>query len=490
MGRTLPILLQPPQRAARPVFRERFADGSGFAFNLEQPSGVKYLTRRTYDLFDELIQRHGDPPVIPDHGSTNATAELVRHGLASSAASGFSGSPSRARIPTMTVWFHISNACNLSCSYCYIPNLTKAVRPDGLEEHLMPWHTAETAIRKLFGFCESEGFRRLQIKFAGGEPTLNPDVIVRSCELAETLGATTGIDPSFRILTNGVFDAEKLVPIFRRYRVGVSISVDGDPIAHNETRFTVLARQSRNPVFPLIPIDQTHGRTRQGSWSRIESNVDQLLANGLKPYLLCTLTESNYQRIHSMIRFCFDRRIGFRLSPIRDKHSHAREGLQADMVESLSATYRWIGENYPASMPIERFARFAEWNLRAPKELACGTCRSMMAIDQRGTIASCQMRMDTAFGDSTIGDIADAFRDIRASADNTFLVSPHRKTGSCVTCDWRFVCAGGCPEHTRSVSGTPNTPSPWCALYMDLLPAYVRAVATQLKKGVDGRVLG
>src|ERR1041385_6134243 len=61
---------------------ERFPDRSGFAFNVDRPSGVKYLTRRGIDSLLKLCGRHGAPPRIPEHELTPETRRFVEHGLA------------------------------------------------------------------------------------------------------------------------------------------------------------------------------------------------------------------------------------------------------------------------------------------------------------------------------------------------------------------------------------------------------------------------
>jgi len=333
----------------------------------------------------------------------------------------------------------------------------------------------------MFAACAQLGFRGLQIKFAGGEPTLNADAIERACALARRRATETGIAIGFRILTNGVFDPGRMIPIFTANAFGVSISVDGEPEEHDRIRF--LLRRSGDPSGS----DRVRFE-KVGTWTLIQDNIVALQTAGLKPYLLCTVTENNLPTLGKLVAFCRDRKIGFRLSPVRDRTTYGRPGQQAEFTDALSQLYSEIGATYPATMPIERFARFAEWNLATPKDLACGSCQSMLAIDERGNVSSCQMRLDAPVGSIRSAPLSTLFDRIRNAPDHEYMVAPERKTGDCVQCDYRYVCAGGCPEHTRAVTGTTNAPSPWCDLYTMLLPVYVRAVASQIKRGVDARL--
>jgi sulfatase maturation enzyme AslB (radical SAM superfamily) len=83
------------------------------------------------------------------------------------------------------------------------------------------------ALSELLYLCQEDGFNRLQIKFAGGEPTLAEPVVISVCEATEELRSASSVSICLRMLTNGVFDTLHWIPIFRKYRIGVSISVDG-----------------------------------------------------------------------------------------------------------------------------------------------------------------------------------------------------------------------------------------------------------------------
>ena len=263
------------------------------------------------------------------------------------------------------------------------------------------------------------------------------------------------------------------------FKFGVSISLDGNRDSHDKIRFT-LARKS---------IDSLKQQTaREGTWDVILENIDKLISIGIKPYILCTITRDNYSTLRELVELCVSKNIGFRLSPVRDKTSHAISGLQDAILEELKSIYSWLGESLPVSMPLERFARFSEWNLTVRKQIVCGSCRSTMSVDHLGNVASCQMRMDKPFGNLKNISVKAIFDNIKTSDFNSYIVSPHTKTGECISCFWRYTCAGGCPEHTRNALGTLNSPSPWCDLYMNLLPVYVRAVANQIKRAIATRV--
>jgi uncharacterized protein len=457
----------------RPVYMEEFADGSGFAFNAENPNGVKYLTPMALMAYKELLNRRSAAARV-DVNKFPYYKEFVQHRLIDS----------NETAPKMefknnkafNVWFHISNACNLACSYCYIPKLMKAVDLRTMDRHFMDSSTVAVATKSLFDFCRDNQFKELQIKFAGGEPTLNRERMNECCEMATLLSKQYGIPVSFSILTNGVFIDDDIFDTLVKYKFKVSISMDGDRDRHNEVRFVIPRSQ---------PGTEQQELKRTGSWQTIDKNIDSLLSLGIRPFILCTISERNHQHLIEFVKYTVSKKIGFRFSLIRDKHSHKKEGLENNILSELIRVYEWLGENMPGDMPIENYARFAEWDLNKKKQAVCGTCRSTMSIDQQGKVASCQMHMDSPGGNVHEESLTTIFFKIRGADENKYLTNPQDKSGDCSICYWKFTCAGGCPEHTRMAMGTANSPSPWCNLYKNLLPHYLRAIAKQLKASFD-----
>ncbi|TAF63561.1 MAG: radical SAM protein [Cytophagales bacterium] len=455
----------------RQIYINTFDDGSGYVFNPENPFGVKYLSKQALSLYNDMIGEYGNPPIIESPNVIEK--QFIAQGLASSPNSVFelAKKPKKA----LTVWYHISNACNLSCQYCYIPKLMKAVDLNNMEKFFMSSETTKISTDSLFKYCLSAGITHLQMKFAGGEPTLNTDLIEQTCKYALDKSEETGVKVGFRILTNGVFINNDIYDIFKKYKFGVSISIDGDKNRHDEIRFTI-------PKSRVLENDEKY---KKGTWDVISDNIDKLLSLGIKPYILCTVTQKNYKYLMNLVEFCVSKKIGFRLSPVRDNKTHLLPNLQEDMLQQLIRIYDWLGDNLPITMPLERFARFAEWNLLVKKQIVCGTCKSMMSIDQNGNVGSCQMRMDKVFGNVNNQTLSEIVNAIQSDESNKYIVNPNEKTQDCVTCFWRYTCAGGCPEHTRNAIGTTNSPSPWCHLYQELLPYYIRSIAKQYKRASE-----
>lgn len=122
------------------------------------------------------------------------------------------------------VVLNTSNACNLKCKYCYVPNGNY-----GRVNQLMSYDTLLEIGKQL----KDEGIRNIKIvSFFGGEPLLNKDLIVKGLEYFEKNFCVE----IFEIVTNGIFLDEEILSIFEKYPVNLNISIDGPKDITDELR--------------------------------------------------------------------------------------------------------------------------------------------------------------------------------------------------------------------------------------------------------------
>ena len=140
-------------------------------------------------------------------------------------------SSKRRRLVSLT----ITEACNLSCSYCYEHSKTAAV---------MDIQVAKDILKHEFE--NSDGFDEIEIDLFGGEPTLYPDFIK---ELVNWTRHQTFTKPFiFFLQTNGTLVHEDLQKwlLDNKSHVNVGLSLDGTPATHD---------RNRNNSYDLIDID-------------------------------------------------------------------------------------------------------------------------------------------------------------------------------------------------------------------------------------------
>lgn len=118
-------------------------------------------------------------------------------------------------IRSLVLW--PTGACDLECGYCY----------RGVRGGRMSPATADAALD--LAAASGEPFH---VQFAGGEPTLNPQIIGTVCRRIErdALPATVAVQ------TNAVGITPALIALLKDHRVQVGVSIDGPPEVQERLR--------------------------------------------------------------------------------------------------------------------------------------------------------------------------------------------------------------------------------------------------------------
>ena len=124
---------------------------------------------------------------------------------------------------------NVANSCNMNCGYCYANGGTYHSK-----ENMMSLDVAKKAIdvfAKQFGEIGS-------IKFIGGEPLLNKNVVCGVCDYVQEKLNTGAVSemPDFIIATNGTILDDQLIEYSKRYNWRVGISFDGPESIHDIIR--------------------------------------------------------------------------------------------------------------------------------------------------------------------------------------------------------------------------------------------------------------
>jgi uncharacterized protein len=433
---------------SREIAFHSLSEGYGYAFDFENPSGVKLLSP---EIFSSVRSPADSAHAKSVDERLGAAMALLRR------------NPIKETNARLTVWLHVINGCNFACHYCYIPHLNRFVDQRVLGKHSIKHETIHPLLNNLVGYCEAEHLTELHINFAGGEPTLNLPLVAEFCREASAIQSSVRL--TFGMISNGSFDADDLIPLIERYNIRLSLSVDGYEDTHDRIRF------------------ELNEGGKRGSWKKLVENVTALVDRKIIPYFLYTVTPSNYESITDLAKFAHGKRIGFRLSLVRTK-TPVSHGVQIRIAEKLCRFYDKLGQTLDVTLPILRFAAFAEWNLYQKKYVPCSSCQKYFAVDSAGNVATCQMRMNHTYGNVLSQPFKKIVARVRADPNNATLSDAHSRKGICVECQFFHVCASGCPQHNLLATGIMDRPSPWCHVYGTVLPQYIRAAAQQLQRVV------
>lgn len=131
--------------------------------------------------------------------------------------------------PLAAISLNVSQACNMSCGYCYADT-----GKFGGKSRLMSLETARASVDRLF--CESDPDIDIVIGYMGGEPLLNRKVIHETTKYAARKAERLKRRIRFSLTTNGTLLQREDAELFSDYPFTVSVSIDGDHKSNDSIR--------------------------------------------------------------------------------------------------------------------------------------------------------------------------------------------------------------------------------------------------------------
>jgi uncharacterized protein len=402
----------------------------------------------------QLLGRLGTPVTINElHASLPLRHEDVTSVMERLAVAGVIypvGQPHRPKSAgpgTLTAWLHVSNACNLRCTYCYV-HKTAA----GMDER-----TGRASVDAVLNAAEQHGFTSVKLKYAGGEASLNYRLVLALHDYARQRAAERGLDLQAVLLSNGVALPAAFTGGLAAAGVRIMISLDGVGAAHDAQRPTIAGKPSFRSV----------ART-----------IDRLCAEGWPPHLSITITGTSASSAADAVRFALDRDLTFSLNFFRDNDCAAgTAGLEysdQEMIAGLTAAFAVIEERPPRWSVLG--AVLDRGQLLRPHQRPCGVGQDYVVISHDGGVAKCHMEIERTLGDVFHDDPLDL---VRRDTRTTLNLLVEEKEG-CRDCTWKHWCAGGCPVATFRATGRYDVKSPNCAIYQAIYPQALRLEALRL----------
>jgi uncharacterized protein len=350
---------------------------------------------------------------------------------------------------TLVAWLHVTNACNLRCTYCY---LDKTEQP-------MSAATGYAAIDAIVRSALLHGYRAIKLKYAGGEARLNFPLVWELQRYAQRQAAEHGLDLDAVLLSNGVGLTRANLRALQAAGLRLMISLDGLAADHDAQR-----------VF-------ANGR---GSFLAVARTIERALEAGLRPDISVTVSGQTARGLARLIEWLLDRDLPFNLNFYRENDCaapHAALKLdEARIVDGMLAAFRAIEARLPRRSLLGSLIDRA--NLAAPHSRTCGVGENYLVIDQHGGVAKCQMEIERPV---TTVRAADPLGVIRADTIGVRNLPVQEKQG-CRDCEWRLWCAGGCAVATFRATGRYDVQSPNCGIYTALYPAAVRLEGLRILK--------
>lgn len=352
----------------------------------------------------------------------------------------------------LSAWLHLTDCCNLRCSYCYLPH----VREDMLSG------TGHAAVDALIRSAVVNNFKKVKIKYAGGEPLLCFSLLVELHSYAVGHAETHGIELEGVVLSNGTLLTAEMIETLKSLNLRLMVSLDGLGHYHDSHR------------------SYTGGR---GSFEDVADAVDLALSHGLTPNISVTVSSRTAEGLPEIMAWILDRDLPFSLNFYRQNElSASHQDMQLDeekIINSMLTAFKVMENNLPCRSFLGGIVDRA--NLSAAHTHTCGVGQNYLVFDQNGQVAKCQMHIRKPVTDVNAVDPLALIRADRIGIQNL----PVKEKKGCKTCEWRHWCAGGCPLATHRVTGRYDVKSPNCNIYKALFPEALRLEGLRLLKYQD-----
>jgi uncharacterized protein len=350
---------------------------------------------------------------------------------------------------TLTAWLHVTNNCNLRCSYCYVHKT-----PDAMDIE-----RGRESIDAVFRSAIAYNFQRVKLKFGGGEATMNASVMFAMHDYARYLSNKHSIELDSVLLSNGIALTNRIINELKLREMRVMISLDGIEKYHNALR-------------PLV--------NGCGSFIYVERALDRLAACGLTPSISITISRQNLVGLPEVVDYVLKRKLPFTLNFYRENDcSSSRDDLSyrdEEVIIYLKKTFAVITENLPPYSLLGTLLDLAR--LDTLHDRTCGVGQSYMAINQNGGVSKCHMELNNIVSDINATNPLQYIREDRIGLQNP---SVEEKEG-CRDCTWRYQCTGGCPALTYRFTGRFDIKSPNCNIYKAMFPEVLRLEGLRMLK--------
>lgn len=440
-----PPSLPAAYRRCAPLYRRPLSPEHELIYNPAGGAGVVVLDRpagRVLDSFGQvrtISQAAAVMAEMPRERFVRAAERLASLDLLRAPSPAAAVAP---RAQTLTAWLHLTERCNLACAYCYLDRGGEA----------MSERTGRAALRAVFEATLRHGYREVKLKYAGGEPLLNFDLLQTLHGLAVAQAAGRDVILREVVLSNGLALTDPMLGWLAAEEIRLMVSLDS-------------AGSGRD--LRTLP----DGR---GSAPRVMAKIDRALAHGLRPTLSITVSAANAGGLVEVVDFALDRELLFNLNFVRVAGG---SGLQAEderLITGVKRAFERIEERMPRQSLIGALVDRASFG--PPHDHPCGAGRDYLVIDPRGRVSRCQMEMGKLVSDVWAEDPLGAVRGV----ETNFANRPAGLKSGCRDCLWKNWCAGGCPLLASQVTGRKEAPSPYCRVYRALLPEALRLEGLRL----------
>ena len=327
--------------------------------------------------------------------------------------------------------------CNIDCAYCYLPNRS--------DRRTIATTDLRQIFKRLFAFPTVRD--HVTIVWHAGEPlVLGPEYYEAAFENIRAV-CPENLKIAHAIQTNGMLINDAWCDLFKRWEVGIGISIDGPKRIHDAARKT---------------------RAGKGTHDKAVAGLRKLQERSIPFYVISVLTKTGLlepDQLFDFYRALDIRDVGFNIEEKEGIHSVSTLDVQVDgMIESFFARFAQLMEEYRFPIVI----RELEETLAAIQALEGESPMSneripfgIVTIDVQGDVFTFSPELagysSPEFATFSIGNVyKNTFEEMRdSSVLKGMTASINRGVKMCQDrCKYFRVCGGGAPSNKVFENGT------------------------------------
>ncbi|KKS31541.1 MAG: Radical SAM domain-containing protein [candidate division WWE3 bacterium GW2011_GWA1_42_12] len=326
---------------------------------------------------------------------------------------------------SIALWIHVTDTCNLRCDYCYVHKGKRRLSKEA----------CDVIVSALKADTETFQIKEVELKFAGGEPLVDIEIVSYFMDQARAALLPLGVKIHLAIITNGTLVTDEKAKFLKNEAFSVMVSLDGLGDFNNARKYA-------------------DGRT---SVHQVLEGIECLLNAGVRPTILTTVSDTNVEGLWDLMIYVREKGLTLSLSPSRDYEQELGLKMNVEHISNEMVVFLHKVCLLPDS-DLPRLS-FNGIQFTGGRTHICGGGSNYFAVDPDAGVCFCQMTVDKPMGLVTDKDSILSF----ATSQDTIL-----EGGECLTCIWKNVCCGGCAVLAMN-AGTFGKPSVMC----DLMNAYL-----------------
>jgi len=330
----------------------------------------------------------------------------------------------KKNINSLSFWLHLTDNCNLTCDYCYISTLKTNRNMDKLV-------IVEFTNKLIITLKKHRNIKIVNLKLAGGEPLTQFEKWKSGIQFLINKLQENDIKIKIRVITNLTILNKDIIEFSQKNQISFAVSLDGLDKYHNKYRKFI---------------------NQKGSFDIIQKNLLKLKKYKIPFAVLVTISNENLEGIVELTKYLLDNNITFRLADAKGVNINREKLLNV-----LNQVYKMM-EDYP-SFNIKYKHLLCDLNLIEPMKTSCNMGINAAAIYLNGDIYFCHSQFGSVNKMGSIYETDDLLEIIQKG----YIF--HSLSDECQKCEFKYICAGGCPLYRDH-----NNKTPMCDVFKKIIP--------------------